>query len=163
MLDKIKDIRAAINNQTYISALALALTLPDICSQIENGTTEGSRSQYIQWVDAHMDDESFNFPISGFETQNFKGNMCYSLRCKVLHNGTLDVKNQRLGVSVDQFMLTKPGCSNYYYGYQYQTTNNINKTIIAIDYLCEQLCKAAEDFYNSYEDKTPFEEHTFSL
>ena len=45
----------------------------------------------------------------------------------------------------------------------YAIDNNNTKTIIAIDYLCEQLCKAAEDFYNSYEDKTPFEEHTFSL
>ncbi|WP_273832345.1 hypothetical protein [Guptibacillus sedimenti] len=35
MLDKIKDIKIALNNKSYLSALALSLTLPDICGQIE--------------------------------------------------------------------------------------------------------------------------------
>ena len=42
MIDKINDIRKALLNKTYISAVALALTLPDICSQVENNTAESS-------------------------------------------------------------------------------------------------------------------------
>jgi hypothetical protein len=35
LLEKIKDINLALTNKSYLSALALSLTLPDICGQIE--------------------------------------------------------------------------------------------------------------------------------
>lgn len=35
MLDLIKDIENALRNKSYLSALALSLTLPDICGGVE--------------------------------------------------------------------------------------------------------------------------------
>ncbi|EMX0193793.1 hypothetical protein AAFX88_004872 [Bacillus cereus] len=34
MLDKIKEIEIALKNKSYLSALALSLTLPDICGKL---------------------------------------------------------------------------------------------------------------------------------
>lgn len=59
MIDKIAAIRKAVESECYLPALALALTLPDICGQIEypdfkrkdkNGKEfrEGRR-QYVTW------------------------------------------------------------------------------------------------------------------
>ena len=168
MIEKIKEVRAAVNNQTYIAALALALTLPDICSQVENCVSTGNRGYYENWVDKYMDDEAFSFPLDGFEKQTFKGNMCYSLRCKLLHNGNVDVKNPKHNVNVDEFILVKPDSQHYFNGFQYRVSelpNGTKKctTIIGVDYLCEVLCRTAEDYYNNHSNKTLFEEHTFEL
>lgn len=166
MLDKIQEIRQAVKNGTYIAALALALTLPDICSQVENHASAGTGSMYVSWVNKHMDYNSFQFPLGGFENQEFGGEMCYSLRCRVLHNGDLDIKNPPKGVSIDSFVLTKPGDSCYYHGYRYETKENngttVLKTIIGIDYLCEQLCNTAEEFYNYWANKNDFNDCIFA-
>ncbi|MFY0781814.1 hypothetical protein [Peribacillus simplex] len=57
MLDKIKDINLALNNKSYLSALALSFTLPDICGKIEYPhfkSNSGKRKvgkQYAVWFD----------------------------------------------------------------------------------------------------------------
>jgi len=93
--------------------------------------------------------------------------MCNSLRCRVLHNGDLEVYNPSLGVSVDSFVLTRPGDSCYYHGYRYEENNTggttILRTIIGIDYLCEQLCDAAEKFYNTWPNKNDFVDCIFAV
>jgi hypothetical protein len=147
----------------------LALTFPDICCQVENRLPDNqnsNRTMYINWVNNHVDFEDFHFPLSGFEPQTFTGEMCYSLRCKVLHNGNTDVNNARLGVIVDDFILTTPKDEMYYHGYKYcekqESDGKIKKiTYIAIDYLCERLCDSAEKFYNEWECKADFDKHSF--
>lgn len=168
MLSKIADIRQSVKNGTYLSALSLALTLPDICSQVEANVEDGNRTLYIDWVDRHFERDAFHFPIPGFETQTFAGNMCYSLRCKLFHNGNTDVTNPRLGVNIDHFHLLKPGSENYAPGFKYgierdENGNEEKTTYIAIDYLCEMLCATAERFYNSYPDKTKFDDHSITF
>ena len=80
------DLSRSISNETFYSALTLALALPDMCSQIENGLKTGDRNTYISWVDAYMDDDYFKVGIQGFEDIEFSGIICYALRCRVLHN-----------------------------------------------------------------------------
>ncbi len=169
MLSKINDVRSALKNKTYYSALALALTFPDICCQVEKGLKgkdESRGTDYIAWVNAHMDVDDFHFPIKGFEKQTFDGVMCYALRCKVLHNGNTDLQASRQKILVDDFVLTKPDDPKYYHGYKYGeetkedgTTKTI--TYIGIDYLCERLCDATENFYNEWKNKTDFNIHLF--
>ena len=55
MLDIIKDIKTALRNDAYIAATALALTMPDICCQVENGISSSLRTHYITCVNNHID------------------------------------------------------------------------------------------------------------
>ena len=164
MLDTIKEIQKVLDNKCYLAALTLSLTLPDICSQVENRVTDGNRRLYINWFNSHVEYEDFQFPVDGFETQTFDGEMCYSLRCKVLHNGNTEVANPKLGVLIDSFELVKPGDPNYTPGYTYITKTQLDGTLkvitrIAIDYLCERLCNTAEQFYNDWSNKQDFDAH----
>lgn len=164
MEEKIRDIRCALANGTYYCALALALTLPDICCHVENGISaeeNTNRYQYIDWINQHMDEEDFCFPIPGFEEQTFAGEMCYSLRCKVLHCGSTNVQKQSLGVNVDEFTLTFPAQDNYFHGYKYGNVQGRTVTYIGIDYLCERICAAVEKFYLGWPNKADFLSFTF--
>ena len=49
MIDSIQEIRKALDKDCYLAALALSLTLPDICSQVENAVMDGNRTLYINW------------------------------------------------------------------------------------------------------------------
>ena len=165
MLDIIKDIKTALGNDAYIAATALALTMPDICCQVEKGISSSNRNNYITWANNHMDKEDFTFPLSGFERQRFDGEMCYALRCKVLHNGNVDIKDSQMTINVDQFVLTKPGDNKYFKGYTYSEEtqpDGSTKTVtyIGADYLCERLCEAVELFYNSWPNKADFDSHS---
>ena len=51
MLHLIKDIKNALNNKNYYTALSLALILPDIC--IHSKQLDG-RLEYIKWVNKHV-------------------------------------------------------------------------------------------------------------
>lgn len=113
MLASILEIRKALKNECYFAALALSLTLPDICSQVDNGEMNGNRSLYINWFYSYVKHDCFYFPMTGFETPTFDREMCYLLRCKILHNGSTEVTNYKLGVLVDNFKFFKPGDPDY--------------------------------------------------
>ena len=54
MLNKINDVKSALKAGAYQSALALALTLPDICSQIEYPAENMVGICYPQWCDKYI-------------------------------------------------------------------------------------------------------------
>lgn len=89
----IEDINKAIENEAYLSALSLLLTLPDICGRAEFGGKVGDR--YVEWVDKYItpfereDNEDKEEDKDDFSYIN--GEMLYNLRCNVLHQGTPDI------------------------------------------------------------------------
>lgn len=50
MLEKVKDVKLALKGGAYQSALALALTLPDICGQIEYPNEKSVGERYKKMV-----------------------------------------------------------------------------------------------------------------
>lgn len=73
----LSEIEAALKAGFYYLALAIALSLPDVCSALESpdGTTSGR--QYRAWYDAWM---AGQYPrVTAVDM--------YSLRCGVIHQG----------------------------------------------------------------------------
>lgn len=98
MLELTASIRKAIECECYYPALALALTVPDICGQIahpelvyKEGRRKGQRKvgdQYSAWFDENVAQYCTYHHYPGGETKHvLTGKMCYNLRCKVLHEG----------------------------------------------------------------------------
>ena len=109
--DYLTDIIKAKENGAYFSALALALTIPDVCGKIE-GIGENSREKYIKWFDKWIYKyfeipQSENPELSKYDDLLiFDGRVCYALRCAFLHSGNANLKeNPSLGVKLDRFEL----------------------------------------------------------
>lgn len=87
----VKDVRACIDANISVAGLALALTIPDVLGQkCYPGMVfdDGSRkvhAQYARWFDAFVADQF------GRTQSWFDGDMCYELRCGVLHSGQADI------------------------------------------------------------------------
>lgn len=109
----VDDLKRARDNKAYLSALSLALTLPDICGKQEYYGTSNMeiRDMYIKWFDKWIykyieipksENQEFN---NYEELLKFDGNVCYALRCEFLHSGNkLDYYNQN-GIRIDRFEL----------------------------------------------------------
>lgn len=109
----VDDIKRAVDNKAYLSALALALTLPDICGKIEydKASNMDNRAKYIMWFDEwiykHVEiPKSESEKFNGYdELVKFDGEVCYGLRNALLHHGNTFDSYISNGIRIDRFEL----------------------------------------------------------
>ena len=112
MIEKIKEIERAIGGGYYYCALALALTIPDICGQVyspELSRTQNSGDRYAKWFNEfvaqiYLKEPNLKFPNGTSIT--FNGYACYLLRCTYLHSGNYDLKTKNKNINIKEFRLS---------------------------------------------------------
>lgn len=169
-LHRVEEIELNIRDRRWQSALALALTIPDICGGIafpelvkryrdgrimldrQKNPTRDVGNQYIRWFD--------EFAATFFKTSADSvkpyicGERCWQLRCEYLHQnkGFLNDEDSssvrfhlgvNCGTSVCQF---NPGKEN--------DEKNIR---IDIEHFCLRMCQAARNYYDSFHREKNFE------
>lgn len=75
------EIEKAQKAGAYIAALAMALTIPDMCCG-----EMSHRTDYIQWYDDYV--------IDSQSSTGLKGDECYALRCALLHQQSAEISEQ---------------------------------------------------------------------
>lgn len=163
MLDRIEEIGRCIEAKCYYGALALALTLPDICGQIEYPQEKRVGIRYVNWFNTFV--KPFCFIDSpDAPTNQFDGESCYALRCAFLHSGNYDLKQQKGSIDIDVFRLhidiaeKQNGVYNSY-------TFMDNKCTVDLDLygLCNIIVIAAKIFYEKADDKSLFDNFTSTI
>ncbi|MDQ0208939.1 hypothetical protein [Alkalicoccobacillus murimartini] len=171
MLEKIEAVKDALEKESYLPALSLALTLPDICGQIEypefyilrkgkkiNLTGKQYKTWFDNWVNhRYADPSGWTEDFQKARNPYFTGAMCYDLRCSFLHSGNLSIGD--FGESEDEefnysyeFELWLAGCNSFGESWTESSRDKekIKKTrnvSIDISELCKNLCLSAEDYY----------------
>lgn len=163
MINMINDIEKAMDAGAYLSALALALTIPDIMGKVEFGGI-GSKARYTKWFDKYVDHlYSLDHPdIEDSRKRKVTSYICYQLRCAFLHSGSNEINDARDKLEVVKINEVKLIISEDNESYladrcQFDTYGNIIDLEIDIRVLCYVLCWAARDHYYSVEDKSIFE------
>ena len=152
-LNKISEIHRALELDLYNCALALALTLPDICGKVEFPNENDSKA-YKEWFKKYAE-PLFTFPttvLPGGEIINytcFTNEECWALRCAVLHAGNYDVK--RIPLSKVSFHAHKRDGKNY--SHMVRNTQDADFDVIDI---CQKICNAAEQYYLNIKDRARF-------
>lgn len=109
----LEDIKIAKSNGAYLSALALALTIPDILGKIQYHKQPNmeNRDKYAQWFNDWVfkyleipKGQNKNF-IKYDEMLDIDGGFCYSLRCAFLHEGKNLDKYNKNSIRIDKFEL----------------------------------------------------------
>lgn len=168
----IESVRNAVAKECWIPALTTALTLPDILGQVEfseivfRGGKRKVGEQYKAWfaehVEHHFADEhgwSEDYkPINPY----FTADMCWQLRCSVLHQGNDDIKhefnfeNEEDSECRYTFELRANACDSY--GLLWSSPSpdgKKHKTVhvcIGVENLCDALCNEAQTFLETTED-----------
>ena len=162
MLDYINDIRKALDNDCWYSALALALTLPDICGEIEFKQFQNVGKRYRKWYFKHIESNDY-FTVSNNQANIFTSKDCYLLRCAFLHSHSYDIDNEYLKNTVREYdgetylsIQTKFELyasrdntkSRRSFDNDLVTRIQTRKIRINVYYLCKVLCNEAEIFFN---------------
>jgi hypothetical protein len=158
---KLDQIEKAIESELYHPALALALTIPDVCGKIRYGYKEAKNDQerytkwYNEYVLAHSVSKWRGDP-SEIRNPEFNGRDLWNLRCEYLHAGKANVLY----------------FENVPYGYKFELNigniglivysgNNdcgmYSSTIKVYD-LCYEIVYGARRFYKEVEKKEVFED-----
>lgn len=90
MVDRIvNEIRSCLENDSNLAALALALTLPDICGKAEH-PEKSVTNRYIDWYQDHIGKyEKSRINSLDEDLPYLSGELVYQLRCSFLHAGDI--------------------------------------------------------------------------
>ncbi|MBO0475732.1 hypothetical protein DOK76_01540 [Vagococcus sp. DIV0080] len=160
MLKIIEVIEDANRKDCSLPALALALTLPDICSQIEYPHETNVGYRYRQWYKNHVHtheeyhelQNTYYARVHSEENMlaHFNGHACYKLRCLLLHQGDSALQGEVLYEDL-YFHIDSTQDPNDYLGFK-DGHISVNSKLLS-----EYLCKYAKEYYNSHPNKDLFQ------
>lgn len=168
LLKLIEDVERALERECYFAALALALTLPDICGKAEYPTEDKNWKRYKNWCHEFVSEKiPKDDPYVG-DMPFMNEDILYSLRCSLLHQGNPNIgegENDRKHwdnrCNVDHFTLqiTDYGSvegisSNITYRANWEICNREIK--LSIREICHRICLAAENYYANNNEKFTF-------
>lgn len=169
----ISEIYNSINNECYIAALTLALTLPDICGKAEY-PDDGNGARYKKWYKEFL---SPQYPAgeapeeSPYPTEK----EVYQLRCSMLHQASSEIDEKILrerssfsaknGAPV--YILKKNKTRHGHLVFRACSSSideNGSESICVNEYryevdietLCTSICKASQKYYESNKEKFAF-------
>lgn len=169
MLEILNDIKKACKADALRSAYALALTLPDICGQIEY-PQKSCKERYSLWIDNFLEETENNgiidIIIADKESQHkaikIDGAMYYKLRCQYLHAGNTDLMEEN-GEGIDfQFVITGTQDEGYYANLLFSIKD---KKVLLVDIRNEinKLVHSAINYYKNHGTKGDFSNHTVEI
>lgn len=158
----VHDIRKALENDLYFVALCSALTLPDICGKATYPDETSSRKRYISWYDEEIGKYEKN-PGDKKNMPYLSGEVIYSLRCSLLHEGNPNMNNDslRTDLPIDHFSLVieKEKPFDIYLDSSSIANigdENIREYSMNVRRVCMILCNVAESYYEENIDKFHF-------
>ena len=153
----------ALSHELYLSALALALTLPDTCGRAEYPDEKHNGTRYKKWCSQYVISDRHDSPY-GYDMPYLSEEMIYSLRNCLLHQSTPNVERSKIHESrckVDKFVLVitgEDGTTGDLSTVTYDKDMNIvqRELTVHISHLCYILCTAAEDYYKNSKEEFDF-------
>ena len=164
LIDRIvSEIRIALSKELHLSALALALTLPDTCGKAEYPNENYNGVRYKNWCNQYVITDRCDSPY-GCDMPYLNEDIIYSLRNSLLHQSTPNVETTKIReprCKVDKFELVITDDDNangdlsmVAYGKDMQIVHRELK--VHVSHLCHILCFAAEKYYKDNKEKFSF-------
>lgn len=160
-LNRIEEVELNIKDERWQSALALALTLPDICGGIafpdivkryrdgrvmldrQKNPTRDVGGQYIRWFDEYAGDF---FKVSSKDPVPYIcGERCWQLRCEYLHQNK-GFLNDVTESSIHFHLGINCGTSVCQLD-ESNVQNGLTDIRIDIEQFCLRMCRAAKKYY----------------
>jgi hypothetical protein len=150
----IEEINLALDNNLYLVALNTALTLPDICGKAEYPNLTPT-ARYKKWYSEHIGQYEIN-PINkarGINMPYLSGNIVYSLRCSLLHQGNPNIEGKH---NINFSLVIEKKNEFDMYVDASSCGGNERSYSVSIRRLCCILCWTAEEYYKNNKNKFDF-------
>ncbi len=159
----VNDIKQSLQNKCYFAALALALTLPDICGVAEF-PNKSVVERYVEWYDTYLESYmSQGKDNLGGDNPWLSGEVIYNLRNTFLHQGSPNINADKIkdpANQIDRFILvlgdgTKIWDSTINIDMEYGKLT-FKAITVDVTYLCNNICDSALWYYKNNADKFEF-------
>lgn len=164
MVDRIiQEINTCLKNECYLSALGMALTLPDICGKAKYPADKTS-VRYRKWYKDYIQNREMPEGAHGEETPYLSCDVVYSLRNSLLHQGTPNVDSENIHeerCKVDDFVLViGEGVTTA--GFSWNPDGSIASRELEVDVrsLCGKLTREAGKYYHNHPELFDFFNYT---
>lgn len=158
----IDEIESCLENELYLAALSLALTLPDICGKAEYSTTSSIAGRYIGWYNKYMEQYHQGTSPYAADMPYLSGEVVFNLRNSMLHSGNPNIDSKKVKqeqCQIDQFELCfeksfsgDTSCVAYGAGMKIvKRQYSVNAYL-----LCYRLCRAAKEYFQNNKEKFNF-------
>lgn len=163
MINRITDeMKKCVENECFIAALALALTLPDTCGKAEYPQENSTKKRYIDWYDKYVGFYEKPPSVHSKDMPYSSGEVVYSLRNHMLHQGTPNIDSTKIAedrCKIDKFHLVidvvyNGGISGVSYGMDMEIQERTLE--INIVNLCSKIGAAAKSYYMNNPGKFSF-------
>ena len=172
VLKLIDDMNKALDNNCFLSALAIALTLPDICGNAKYPDL-GVTKRYTKWYDEYIGKYE-KCPGREDEMPYLSGEIVYQLRCSFLHSGNPNVSKDKITedcCKVDNFILVTEkkktfnsytdACYSTDYNFLYGKSEERHLTYeVNVRRLCLIISETAKEYYISNKELFDFFDFT---
>ncbi|MDE8033518.1 hypothetical protein PT179_08730 [Erysipelothrix rhusiopathiae] len=160
-VETIDEIIDCLDNGTYIAALNLALTMPDICGKAEYPDCS-PKVRYIMWFDKYIG----RFEI--MQNQNLEnihptmvGEVVYNLRNSLMHEGNPNVNEKTTKINMFKIRIEQSNQFNDYLDTSSVDIINrgekvINHYSVSLQNLCRKIHSTAKNYYTKNEEKFDF-------
>ncbi len=166
MVDKIvHEIEQALDNNMFISALSLALILPDMCGKAAYPNLK-SGARYKKWYSEYMGKYEKPPMVDGVQMPYMNAEVVYQLRCSLFHQGDLSIDNEKINEKniIDDFVIVieKTKDFNIYGGemsgisQDFPGEGSKKSYRVNVQNFCRKMCLNAMDFYESNKGKFNF-------
>ncbi|WP_448328843.1 hypothetical protein [Sulfitobacter sp. M13] len=137
-------VDAALASKNWYAALALTLVLPDICGRLENPDL-GSGERYAGWFQIWVE-PAYTAHVGAANKKHvfLSGADCYALRCSLLHQGEVDISQQRAREALDNFHFLAPRDGSFIHCNQ-----RGGQLILQVDQFCRDVCTGVEKWSES--------------
>lgn len=140
-------IRMSLKTENWYAALVAALTLPDVCGNLES-PEKGTKERYVAWFGRWLEPKYTSHVGADKQEHVFlNGEDLYALRCSYLHEGSVSIETQRARKILDEFHFTKPRPRMCIHN------NKINNTLqLQVDIFCNDMADAVDGWYESIKE-----------
>lgn len=156
----ITDINKCLDNDCYMAALITALTIPDICGKAAY-PEDKTKKRYTKWFDENIGLYEKGPKVDGrMEMPYLSGEIVYSLRCCLLHQGNPNIENERIyeeRCKINFFELKKEKQNGFnIYCDKSFCSGNVKGYQVSVRRLCNIICWCAESYYEENKEKFNF-------
>ena len=89
----------------WYAALYMSLTMPDICSKLENPDSKESGKRYRMWFDKYLR-PMYKSEFHGPDFHFLSAGDCWALRCSLLQEGSGEIAEQKSRQVLSKFQFT---------------------------------------------------------
>ena len=156
------EIEKCIENECFLGALTMALTLPDVCGKAMDPSEKSSKKRYIKWFDTYIGNGQRVPEPYGKNMPYTSGELLYSLRCFMLHQGSpaidsSEIQEERCKVDHFKLVISNSGISssaNVSHGINYEITSRSLNVNVAM--LCDIIAETAKYYYEENRERFDF-------